>query len=171
MRDIVMLGAASAFAVSGAGAFPDGAPWGAANPDGVQHCATCHFDAEPVHDSAALLLEGLPARAISGTSYSLEVIFKDPKIVVAGFQLLAHNQGTDAGTFSSQSAGVESVGAAIRSTEKRKNENGVSWTLQWRAPENVGSSITFCLAASAANDDDSPFGDQIHYRNYQLIRE
>jgi hypothetical protein len=166
-----MLAAGAAFTVNGAGAFPDGAPWGAANPDGAQHCATCHFDAEPVRDSAALSLEGLPARAVPGTSYSLEILFKDPRIVVAGFQLLARARGTDAGTFSSKENGVEFTGAAIRSSAKRVNDNGVSWTVQWRAPDNMVSPITFYLAASAANDDGSPFGDRIHYRNYQLFRE
>lgn len=163
-----MLAVASVFAVDGAGAFSDGAPWGAADPAAAQHCASCHFGAEPARDSEAITLEGLPASAVPGRSYGLEILFEDPQMAVAGFQLLARAKNADAGMFSSKEGGVESGGSAIRSTAKRENENGVSWSVQWRAPDDPASPITFFLAASAADDDGSPIGDRIHYRSYQL---
>jgi len=43
--------------------------------------------------------------------------------------------------------------------------------LPGRSPDTMPSPVTFYLAASAANDDGSPFGDRIHYRDYQLLRK
>ena len=51
---------AAAFFLSDARAFPDGAPWGAANPAAEQDCAACHFDNEPLLASDGLVIHGLP---------------------------------------------------------------------------------------------------------------
>lgn len=168
MRPCPALIVSAAFTVNAALAFPDGAPWGAANPAAEQHCASCHFGAEPIHDSSALIIDGLPARPVAGANYVLAIVFDDPQIVTAGFQLLAHAAGSDAGTFSSEEDNVEFVGSAIRSTAPAKSENGVSWNVEWRAPGELSLPIVFYIGASAANDDGSPFGDTIHYRSYRI---
>jgi hypothetical protein len=161
--------AVAAFTLNAARAFPDGAPWGTANPAAEQHCASCHFESDPVRDSSSLVIEGLPARLVPGASYELEIVFDDPDIVIAGFQLLAHAGQEEAGTFASSDGDIESIGAAVRSTAPVRSEKGVSWAVEWRAPDEVTSPIVFHVAASAANDDGSPFGDTIHYQSYELM--
>jgi len=161
----------AAFTLNAAHAIPDGAPWGAANPAAEQNCATCHFGADPVYDSAALVIDGLPANPAPGANYELEIIFKDPDIVIAGFQLFAQAGDQQAGTLVSSVADVEFIGAAIRSTAPLGSDTVVSWTIEWRAPDVITSPIVFYVAASAANDDGSPFGDTIHFRSYQLAAE
>lgn len=160
--------AVGAFFLDAARAFPDGAPWGAANPGAEQSCATCHFDDDPVRNSGALVIDGLPTHVEPDATYELQISFADPATVVAGFQLIAHATGESAGTFVSNAAGVEFVGATIRSTEPLKGDETVSWPVTWRAPATLSSSIVFYIAATAANDDGSPFGDKIHYRTYAL---
>jgi hypothetical protein len=158
----------AAFTLNAARAFPDGAPWGAANPAAEQHCASCHFETDPVRNSTALAVDGLPAKPTPGASYELKITFADPGIVIAGFQLIAHANDQDAGSFSSTAADIEFVGAAIRSTAPTSSNQRVSWEVEWLAPGEVAAPVVFYIAASAANDDGSPFGDTIHYRSYRL---
>lgn len=167
--DIALVAVAGAACIAAAAhAFPDGAPWGAANPAAEQHCATCHFDAEPVRDSRMLNIKGLPAQPVAGTDYELEITFDDPEIVVAGFQVIADAADREAGVFASTDDHVECIGSAVRSTAPRKGNPAVSWKVSWRAPGGLSAPIAFLVAASAANDDGSPFGDRIHYRSYEL---
>jgi hypothetical protein len=164
----LVLIAVAAFTLNAAHAFPDGAPWGAANPAAEQNCATCHFDADPVADSRTLVINGLPRKPAPGAIYELQIIFDDPETVVAGFQLFAQAADQDAGTFVSSASDVEFIGAAIRSTAPLRSDAAFSWAVEWRAPDVVASPIVFYVAASAANDDGSPFGDTIHFRAYEL---
>lgn len=152
-------------------AFPNGAPWGSANPAAEQNCASCHFGAEPIIDSTALLIKGLPQQLLPGGVYELEVILKDVNAATAGFQLFAFSVDGPAGTVVSSEAGVEFIGAAIRSTVPIQEDAGFSWTLQWRTMQVISSPIIFYVAANAANDDASPFGDTIHFRSYKLLTE
>ncbi len=168
MRLSIAVLISAAFPLNAAHAFPDGAPWGAANPAAEQHCAICHFEVEAVHDSAALSIDGLPSRPVPGASYTLTIVFDNPEIVTAGFQLIAHAGQYEAGTFTSGEPNVEFVGSAIRSTAPAKSEKGVSWTVEWHAPGELALPILFYIGASAANDDGSPFGDTIHYRSYRI---
>ena len=160
--------AGAAFTQNAARASPDGAPWGAANPAAVQHCASCHFGAEPVRDSEALVIDGLPLRPAPGAIYKLEIVLEDPDTVIGGFQLIAQAADQQAGTFASTATDIEFIGAAVRSTAPVRSEEGISWAVQWHAPPKVELPIVFYVAASAANDDGSPFGDTIHYRSYNL---
>jgi hypothetical protein len=163
--------AIAAFTLNAARAFPDGAPWGAANPAAEQHCATCHFESDPVRESSSLVIEGLPARLVPGASYYLQISFDDPNIVIAGFQLFAHAGKQEAGTFASSDSNIEIIGAAIRSTAPVQNDEGVAWAVKWQAPDEVTLPIVFYIAATAANDDGSPFGDTIHYRSYSFTAD
>jgi len=167
----VLVFALLVFTWNAAPAFPDGAPWGAANPGADQNCATCHFDAGPILDSAALAIEGLPLRPAPGTKYELRLTFDDPDTVVAGFQLFAQMANQQAGAFASSAANVEFIGSAIRSTTPANNESGNSWDFEWHTPAEIESPIIFYIAASAANDDGSPFGDTIHFRSYRLAAD
>jgi hypothetical protein len=164
----VIIIAVAAFSWNAATAFPDGAPWGAANPAAEQNCATCHFGDEPVRDSAALVIDGLPAQPAPGEIYELEIIFDDPDMAIAGFQLIAQIVEQQAGTFVSSAEDVEFIGSAIRSTTPVSNDDGVAWSFEWHAPVEIESPIVFHVAATAANDDGSPFGDIVHFRSYRL---
>lgn len=154
--------------MSGAHAFPDGAPWGAANPGAEQHCAACHFESEAVHESPALTLVGLPQNLEASVTYELSVAFNDPGIVIAGFQLIAVAPDENAGTFTSSAEDVEFIGASIRSTAPVETSGRAIWAIRWRTPTMLTDSIVLHVAASAANDDGSPFGDTIHYKSYEI---
>ena len=170
MRALVALAliAVAALSWNATRAFPDGAPWGAANPDAEQNCVTCHFGADPVRDSAALSIDGLPQETAPGAVYALQIILEDPELVIAGFQIVARAEDQQAGTFTTTIDHVEFIGAAIRSTAPIRGDARVSWAIEWRAPEVIASPIVFYVAASAANNDGSPFGDKIHFRSYRL---
>ena len=59
-------------------------------------------------------------------------------------------------------------GAAIRSIVPQENNDGVTWTIDWRAPDEPPAIITFSVAASATSHDESPVGNTIHFRSYAL---
>ena len=155
-------------AYSSAFAFPEGAPWGAANPDAEDNCSGCHFDYDAIRDSTALTLDGLPARLTPGGTYDFTIRFADPDAVIAGFQMIATPADQRSGNFTSAAENVEFIGAAIRSTKPRKMDDEVSWSLRWSAPDPIEKTIMFYLAVTGSNDDGSPFGDRIHFRTFRL---
>ncbi|MEL6446425.1 MAG: choice-of-anchor V domain-containing protein [Pseudomonadota bacterium] len=150
-------------------AYPEGSPWGAADPTADEHCASCHWERQPVMASRALDLDGLPKRIAAGQAYVLTVTLTGTDAAVSGFQLIASAEGQPAGLFESGDRDVESaaIGAQIRSTATRPTTGDMArWRLVWRAPAKLDGPVIFHAAASAANDDGSPFGDQIHYREF-----
>jgi len=152
---LALLSSASVFA------YPDAPPWGAANPAADESCGSCHYDYEPVRDSDAIELAGLPSAASPGRVYELRVRMAGTDAAVCGFQLVA-----TAGTFTVDSDALEAAETAVRSTRAVENDGVVEWTFSWRAPEQQHGNIEMYLAVSAANDDQSPFGDTIHYRRF-----
>jgi hypothetical protein len=147
-------------------AYPEGAPWGASDPDAAENCESCHFDYPPVRASGALSVEGLPQKATPGETYRLTVRFREADAVIAGFQMIARIADDPAGDFESSQARVEYVGAAIRSTEPLPASESFEWVMSWTAPDSPGATVTVFVAAMRANDDGSPFGDQAHFRSY-----
>ena len=81
--------------------------------------------------------------------------------------MIAWAENQSAGTFASQAADTETVGTAIRSTTVTKKDGAVSWAVQWRTPTTIDTTVNIYVAASAANDDQSPLGDSIHFRSYE----
>lgn len=154
-----------------AGAYPEGAPWGAADPNDVGSCATCHFDKDTVHGSSSLTIAGLTEKLTPNTSYDLVVTFVNPGGVAAGFQMIAWAENQDAGFFSSECEDTETVGSKIRSTAPTIKEGPVSWAVQWRTPPTKNTTIRIYLAAIAANHDQSPLGDRVHFRSYNIVVE
>ncbi len=151
-------------------AFPEGAPWGAADPQADEHCASCHWERQPVMASKALDIDGLPKRVDPGREYVLTLTLTGTDAKNSGFQVIASADGQPAGGFSSGDADVESTpfAASLRSTAPRPaTGNMARWRFVWRAPARLAGPVTFHAAASAANDDGSPFGDQIHYRQFE----
>lgn len=159
--------AALAVASAPAHAYPEGAPWGAANPLAAENCSTCHFDAEPQMDSPELDVTGLPHRVTPGEVYALELVLTDATVVTAGFQVVIASDG-DTGWFSATDKSVEAEGAAVRSNEPASpsNDEPVSWSFVWHASTTLALPAQFYAAATAANDDGSPLGDTIHYRTF-----
>ena len=148
-------------------AYPEGAPWGAADSSASEHCSSCHWERDAVPQSEAIVLQGLPATLPAGEQYSLQLSLEGTTFEVSGFQVIALMERGTAGTFTAGDDDAETSvhGTAIRSTAGRPSEEGsVKWRFDWRAPIGKLESITFLIAASAANNDQSPFGDQIHYR-------
>ena len=147
-------------------AYPDGAPWGSARLDAAESCSGCHFESEPIADSAAIVLKGAGhANAFSPyEAHDFEIRFENADAVTAGFQLLASSSGADAGRFVSADADVEVAGDAARSIAPRVVDANTAWVLTWHAPSAEDFPVSFAIAISAANDDGSPFGDRIHYR-------
>jgi hypothetical protein len=152
-------------------AFPDGAPWGAANPNAAENCGTCHFDNDAVHESALLVIDGLPDELSADTLYELVVRFDNAGAVAAGFQMIVSAQSQLVGNFSSPLENTESAGAAIRSTAPIVNNGSVSWPVQWRTPTTVALPIEIYVAALAANGDQSPLGDTVHFQSYEFRAE
>ncbi len=161
------IGSLALLAASVSGAYPEGAPWGAANPDADEHCASCHWEVEPQTDSAALAVSGLPERPEPGGRYELVISF-DNAGSATGFQMLAWTDGASAGRFSTDATNTEALGAAVRSTAIVEQSGAVRWTVAWHAPDGIETPIVLHVAASAANHDQSPFGDVIHYRTYTI---
>ncbi len=81
-----------------------------------------------------------------------------------------------AGKFTSAYEDTEANGAQARSLALRDNAswpeiNGttfstdvVMWMLQWTPPETPDGDVHFWIAVNESNDDQSPLGDQIHYK-------
>lgn len=160
---------ASVIATSGfqaAFAYPEGAPWGAADPNAEENCATCHFDNEAVQNSDALIVEGLPEILEPDTTYDLVVTFDNAGGVAAGFQLLAWGNESDSGTIASETDNTETAGSAMHSTSPTVETGSMSWALLWHTPATIEKSVTIYVAAAAANLDQSPLGDRVHFRSY-----
>ncbi len=163
----VLIGTVLAMPVGGL-AYPEGAPWGTANPAAQESCASCHFDSDAVNQSSAISLLGLPKRPAAGDTYSLELRFDAPLSAVAGFQIIAVAESTEAGRFVFSDAALEAIGTAIRSTSAQRKQPA-TWSFQWQTPsENVHWPIVLLVAATAGNDDGSPLGDVVHFRSFEL---
>lgn len=152
-------------------AFPDGAPWGSADPDAAENCHSCHFDGEVIEDSAAISLSYQDSKILSAEPADIYVQFENPKNKKAGFQVVA-----TAGRFTSEWEDIEANGVQARSVSPRDNSsrpklNGtefmtdvVMWKLQWTPPEKPDGDVYFLIAVNESNDDQSALGDQIHYK-------
>ena len=149
-------------------AYPEGAPWGAANPQAQESCASCHFDSDAVDQSTAIAIAGLPERPAAGDTYPLELTVDVPLSAVAGFQIVAlAKRDADAGRFVFSDATLEAAGTAIRSTSVRRKQPA-AWSFQWQAPVDLHLPILLLVAATAGNDDGSPLGDVVHFRSFEL---
>ena len=144
-------------------AHPSGAPWGTSDPTEPEHCATCHFDGGPVYSSPALTIDGLPETVTPARIYDLTLTFAADAGLSNGFLLYASKANDPAGAFSGEGDGLETMGSSVRSIAPRTGDDAI-WEFQWRAPDEIESPVFFWIAANAGNDDQSPFGDAIHYK-------
>ncbi len=142
-----------------ADAHPDGAPPAHTGGFGEPSCHACHFDA-PVTDDG-VRIAGLPDRFSPGERYTLELVLEHAEMRTAGFQLSARDRdGRQAGslepddgsTARARQGGVDYLGHT-RAGDGR-------WRFSWTAPDGTRE-VVFHVAANAANDDRSEFGDHI----------
>lgn len=154
-----------AIGASPVAAHPEGAPWGSADPDTTTSCAACHFDHEPVGRSKTLLLTGLPEYVTAGEAYEVTLRFEVASATHAGFLLSASS-----GAFEAIDNFIAAKDAEIRSSKPLAPTDGVTeWSFVWRAGADATDIVTFRAAANAANDDQSPFGDKIHFRKFEVL--
>lgn len=155
-------------AAASAAAFPDGAPWEAAQQEG---CNQCHFDAAVTRDSKAVEIVGLPGSFAPGRRYRLTLRLVAEDMQTAGFLLTALAGTEPAGRFVAVDDRVATALAQARSTEAgtRLQSAGVAeWAVEWIAPETAADAVLFLVWANASNDDRSPFGDATHRRVWRL---
>ncbi|MEO1251038.1 MAG: choice-of-anchor V domain-containing protein [Pseudomonadota bacterium] len=145
-------------------AFPDGAPWGSADPDSFSSCASCHFDHEPVGRSPDIMLKGLPEIATPGETYPLDLVFAANGAASAGFVLSASS-----GTFDADRPDLETRNGEARSIEPAPADAMMQWPLIWRADIDEGAAtVVFHAAVNGANGDQSAFGDAVHFRKFEI---
>jgi hypothetical protein len=139
---------------------------------GEPTCRSCHFDGPEQPDDVVLSIEGTPAAWSPGQAYELEVVLHGEPLRRGGFQLaVRYSEGDRAGTQAGSLAGndrrvalTESAGIAylhhtLEGT-RPSSPGQIRWPFTWTAPER-GGPIAFHVAANAANDDNSEFGDLI----------
>ncbi len=150
---------------SPATAHPEGAPWGSADPDTLNSCASCHFDHEPVGRSQSLLVAGLPEYAEAGEEYEVTLRLDAGGAAGAGFLLSAST-----GAFGAINDFVEVNGSEARSVKPSLPRNGFTeWSFIWRAGAQTPDIVTFRAAAIASDNDQSPFGDELHFRKFEVL--
>lgn len=166
VRPALFTTAAILFA-SAASAAPEGADWDHHGGRGAPDCTACHFDSDTQIDSDRLELEGLPGRLHPSEIYELTLKLSDPTLVTAGFLIRASREENDTGRFVPADDRTEANGARLRTTLEgsRQVRPGLAeWKFSWRAPDKLEGQITFNIAANAANNDMSPFGDVIYLK-------
>lgn len=137
---------------------------------GEPNCTACHFE-NPVNDPGGRLrLRGLPDPYEPGKRYEIEVVLARPGLERGGFQLSARSSaGTQAGIllFDKHSSAVDSLAGVqyVRHTDMGSvppSPDSIAWRIAWQAPDAGVDSVVFNVAANAANDDNSEFGDFIY---------
>lgn len=162
---------------AGTSAYRTGPPTGHTGAFGEPDCAACHFDAVRDDPRGAATIDA-PEAYRPGERHDVTVTIRHPELAAAGFQLTA--RFTDGDPAGRQAGVLEPAGPETRAQEGGNGVVYVShsaagvapdtaagaggvrrWTVRWTAPES-GGSVAFDLAANAANDDDSEFGDRIY---------
>ena len=163
--------------VGAAAVFKDGPPPAYTGGFGEPTCRHCHADAPLNEPGGTLTIGGLPDPYEPGRTYDLAVMLRRAGMLRAGFQLTARfatgeRAGKQAGTLAP---------ADQRSKVVRDSATGVLYIehtfagtpaagdstrciLRWTAPASPRGPVAFHVAANAANDDDSAFGDFIYAR-------
>jgi len=128
--------------------------------------ATTFGDAmREVEASRATTVEGLPATVLPGATYELSIRF-DHDAAIAGFLAAIEANGQGAGKMTAPGEELEAQNHEIRSSAPVLGD--AVWTFRWTAPEPLSLPIILNIAANASNDDQSPFGDRIHFHAVML---
>lgn len=159
-------------ATTSAPAYRDGAPPGHTGGFGEPTCGACHFGAAPDDQGHAGI--DAPSHYAPGETYEITVSVRHPELAAAGFQLTARfASGSRAGAQAGRLAPADGRSAVIaaadgvvyaghtRAGSSATTAGAARWSLLWTAPA-ADQNVVFHVAANAANDDDSDFGDRIY---------
>lgn len=140
---------------------------------GEPTCRACHFDGPERPEDAAVSIEGLPAKWTPASEYPIDIVVSGTDVRRGGFQLAVRHAagglvGTQAGRLAGPSGGL-SVTDRDGIAYIHHNVNGTTpdaagelrWRIVWIAPTEPTGPVAFHVAANAANDDRSEFGDRI----------
>jgi hypothetical protein len=138
---------------------------------GEPTCHACHFD-NPLSSFSASLTVSAPDRYASGEDYIMAVRLVNAEMRNAGFQLSTRfkDSGLQAGVLRPLDARTEVARDDSRSLDYLQHNregqmlngrNETVWHFQWEAPRG-SIPVVIHVAANAANQDDSEFGDFIH---------
>jgi hypothetical protein len=152
-------------------AYRDGPPPAHTGGFGEPTCHLCHFD-NLLAESSDSLTVSAPGQYVSGESYDVTVRLTHDGMRNAGFQLTTRfkDSGGQAGVLRPLDAGTEVVRQGDRSPDYlQHNREGqrlagpgeAVWQFQWEAPMS-SAPVLLHVAANAANQDDSEFGDFVH---------
>ena len=140
---------------------PPYATWDSVLPGSVDACQSCHFDHDAVRDSALIRVDGLPPVVAPGAVHEVVLTLN-----AEGARTGAFLARFDSGRVIGAAAGLEVRGAAVRAIEPLAMP--ARWSFRWQAPVAPGA-IALMVAANAANDDASPFGDMTHYARREIV--
>ena len=165
---IALLAAAAAGA-----AYRDGPPPAHTGAFGEPDCGACHFDAARDDAEGEVDLQA-PDRYRPGRAYDLEVGIRRPGIAAGGFQLSARfadgpEAGGPAGTLEplTPRTGIRREGGVAYASHtadgvSAEQAGEIRWAVRWTAPCRARGPVAFDVAAQAANDDDSEFGERLY---------
>lgn len=158
-----------------AAGYPDRPPVAHTGGFGEPTCHECHAGAGLNQPPGRVVIDGVPAVYAPGRPYRVTVTLTRPGLAAAGFQLAARfatgpAAGRQAGALDTVDARVAVAGAdssgiayahqtvtGVRPTAR----DTARWAVAWRAPAALGA-VVFHVAANAADDDNSPFGDFVY---------
>ena len=157
----------------GARFYRDGPPPAHTGGFGEPTCRACHADNHLNDPAGSLSITGVPAVYVPGDTLRLTVFLRRAGMRRAGFQLSARfPDGRQAGAFRVTDSTATVTGAATdvgyvhhtRAGSRLSRADTAQWTLEWTAPRGTNDAVEFHVAANAANDDNSEFGDFIYTR-------
>ena len=153
----------------------DGAPPGHTGGFREPTCTACHFDNDVNSVDGELTLDGVPESFIPGHQYEFIIVVKHLMLQSGGFQLTVRNiDCATAGELSivDKRAQITTDSKSGRSyaqhsKDSTKTKGIISWLIRWHAPMNEDK-VIINIAANAANDDASAFGDYIYFVEKKL---
>jgi len=156
----------------------DGPPAATTGGFGEPTCHKCHFD-NPLSEASESIVIDAPEDFEAGKTYVITVRIVRKGMKSGGFQLSARfgDSGDQAGVLrpldGRTGLAPPEPGSSIRyiqHTREGQKLTGAtqgSWEFQWEAPRRL-EPVVLHVAANAANQDDSEFGDSIHARELTI---
>lgn len=159
-------------------AYGEGPPPGHTGGFEEPSCRRCHFDRAINDLETHIRIEGVPQAYHVGRRYRITLSLHREALGRGGFQMAARYIGPrdaagQAGAFRplddrvqvirDDRTGIQYVQHTARGSTLTQPDTAV-WSFEWEAPREVGDAVVFHLAANAANDDASEFGDFVVLR-------
>lgn len=163
--NVIMLSVLAVFFMSNRGGSPGGRS-GSTTDNGAT-CSTnggCHSASGPSRQD--ILSTNVPSNGYApGSTYDITVNVSDEGTSVWGFEMMAEDQnGSPVGAFSNNTQ-VNSLNGGLRATHKFASSsanNAQTWVANWTAPTSGTGSVTFYVAAMAANGNGNNRGEKIY---------